>query len=448
MRSEEVHETTTDTVQLVGDEREPLLIDTDANVSAVSGESSIDLDSPFHFIDDDRFFEIVVESLESEKTLRDLGRHRSKALKHDAYSEAILLEKNLSRNVKPAYLSSRVNPIKYMKKAWKTFSSRFKSKTQFTFRDESGRVISDPSSDSSSQFPCQKRCILGQPRGDVAHFVPHSPACAMFYGEVVESALGADTRAPSHAARQAMIHGVKGEKGIKKKVSHTGLKHNALNKCQFSRQKDFYDDDPYFMLVPIMDVGQVQDWTEKKDKELSYDALLLLGQAKDGVDCRGQVQRSTPCSVTDAEKAIELLAAYTKALSLSLQVSNFKALLNLAPKKIRKEVQKKVEELEETKEKMKDMAGMHILRLKQDHHRDLKLVKVRFKKTSENSVPDPFLLTIKAAVNWSNRCDMKLLPGCGNEESSSDSSSESEKSPRLLKPVVPPPVVICRTVSS
>jgi hypothetical protein len=81
-----------------------LLVETDVNVSLLSEETLNDPDSPFHSIDDDRFFETVyVKSLKNEKTLRALGRDGSKALQHDAYSEAILLEENLGRDVKPAY---------------------------------------------------------------------------------------------------------------------------------------------------------------------------------------------------------------------------------------------------------------------------------------------------------------------------------------------------------
>jgi hypothetical protein len=262
----------------------------------------------------------------------------------------------------------------------------------------------------------------------------------MFYGEDAECTLGVDTHASSDAVKQAMIHGVMGKKG--KKVPHTGLKHNALNKCQFSRQKELYGEDPYFIIVPIMDVGQVQAWTEKEHEGLSYDALVLVGKCEDGSDCRDEVARYTPCSETEAEKAIELLAAYMKALSLSLQTSDFTELLNLAPKKIKAEVRKKQAALEVTKEKMKQK-GTPILRLRERSDGELKLVKVKFRKTSKNSVPDPFLLAVKAVVNWSNRCDMKLLPGCG-DESLCDSCSESEEMPRL-KPVVPPKsLVICR----
>jgi len=100
-------------------------------------------------------------------------------------------------------------------------------------------------------------------------------------------------------------------------------------------------------------------------------------------------------------------------------------------------------ELDKTKEKLRQ-EGTPILGLRQDADEELKLVKVKLRKTDKNSVPDPFLLAVKAAVNWSSRCDMKLLPGCG-DESLCDSCSESEEMPRT-KPVVPPKsLVICRT---
>lgn len=138
--------------------------------------------------------------------------------------------------------------------------------------------------------------------------------------------------------------------------------------------------DSYFIIVPIMDVGQVQDWTGKEHEELSYDALVLVGKCEDGSDCRDEVARSTPCSETEAEKAIELLAAYTKALSFSLQTSDFTELPNLAPKMIKAEVRKNQAALEETKEKIKQK-GTPILRLLECAGGELKLVKVKFRCT-------------------------------------------------------------------
>jgi hypothetical protein len=42
-------------------------------------------------------------------------------------------------------------------------------------------------------------------------------------------------------------------------------------------------------------------------------------------------------------------------------------------------------------------------------------------------VPDPMLLGIKAGVNWSFRCDQKVLPACADGESEIDSEDDSEE---------------------
>ena len=264
----------------------------------------------------------------------------------------------------------------------------------------------------------------------------------MFYGTVMKCALGTDTPAPNATVQQAMIHGVLGKGG--RKINHTGLKHNALNKCQFSRQKELYDQDPYFILVPILDYAEVQDWTEKEGRDLSYDALVLVGRSEEGLDFRDEVLRSTPCSEGEAETALQLLEAFTKALSLELQASDFTDLPNIAPKKFKKEVRSKLPQLETTKEKL-EKDGTPILRLQKREVGELKLVKLSFKKNPNNTVPDPFLLAVKAAVNWSNRCDTKLLPGCG-EASFCESSCSGFGEMQQPKPVVPPKMlVLCNT---
>ena len=112
----------------------------------------------------------VIKSLEDEMTLCDLGRVCSKALRHDAYSEAILLEKNLQQNVKPAYHSTRVKRMKYVKTLLRKMTPKiFKKEKSFTFEGVVDCKSND-SSGSSSLYPRQKRCILGRSGGDVAHF--------------------------------------------------------------------------------------------------------------------------------------------------------------------------------------------------------------------------------------------------------------------------------------
>lgn len=148
-------------------------------LSSEDDETVFDPDSPFHLLGDDRFFKVdYVESLENEMTLRDLGRVRSKASRHAAYSEAILLPENLLKDVKPAYHFARVKPVKYMKKLLEKMAPKFlkKKENRFTFENVIDRKSND-SSGSSSLYPRQKRCILGRGGGDVTHFIPYSPSC-------------------------------------------------------------------------------------------------------------------------------------------------------------------------------------------------------------------------------------------------------------------------------
>ncbi|CAB9524516.1 hypothetical protein SEMRO_1546_G281450.1 [Seminavis robusta] len=54
--------------------------------------------------------------------------------------------------------------------------------------------------------------------------------------------------------------------------------------------------------------------------------------------------------------------------------------------------------------------------------------------------PDPMLLLIKAAVNWSWCCGQKLLPACGR-------SNEEEEEEELVAPSTPIPTTIgCKPV--
>ena len=290
--------------------------------------NTVDRDDPFHLLGDRRFFrtDTISDDIDSFPIMTELGRNREQAKAHESYRDDILKDDNLGMSVKPAYESSRTQIMKWKSRLHRTTQAagvrlnrllRGKDGTNFSFKEESDH--------SSSVYDTLEKCILGISRGDVAHHIPHSPSCAMFYGPVVECVLGrddsCDDTCASKTIQQALVHGIKGNKG--KKVPHTGLKHNALNKTQMNLRKDIYDHSPYFIFIPIMTEGEVRDWTTKKGQDQSYDALLLVGLGDDNADYRSAVLGKALCSKREQKKALVLFEKYTKALSRLVQETDF-----------------------------------------------------------------------------------------------------------------------------
>jgi len=64
----------------------------------------------------------------------------------------------------------------------------------------------------------------------------------------------------------------------------------------------------------------------------------------------------------------------------------------------------------------------------------LEVLKFTINPEETDLVPDPMLLLMKAAINWSWRCDQKLLPACGSVYS-------EEEEPRFAPSTIIPFVI-------
>ena len=91
---------------------------------------------------------------------------------------------------------------------------------------------------------------------------------------------------------------------------------------------------------------------------------------------------------------------------------------------MKKEVNKKLDQLNDSKTKLKN--GTPILAL-QHGEEEANLRKVSFNfKYGKNSIADPMLLLIKGVINWSARNNVKMLPGYEEKESSLCQNCDSE----------------------
>lgn len=210
---------------------------------------------------------------------------------------------------------------------------------------------------------------------------------------------------------------------LQRKKTRTGLKHSALNKIQLM-EHDPYDNQPYMLLLPALRMCDVLEWIPGT----AYDIVCLVGpesvaSVEASVDYRDRFHKCQ--AVQDARKvefAIGTLRSFVAGMADSLlRMEDFDDLAALANchDKI---PDNEVKSLKATKERLQT-GGTVILPV----FSDTKFFNVNIaQRRITQSVPDPYLMCVKAAVNWCNMHDQRVLPGCVYEYEDEDSCSEDD----------------------
>jgi hypothetical protein len=135
--------------------------------------------------------------------------------------------------------------------------------------------------------------VKGMP---LAHLVPHGPDNSTLYFDVVACVLGLkDTKEvrqdgqevvvpPGWDTVQKAIHGATTGPATApgKRVDNTGIKHSAPNMIRLYFQAEYLDTDPGLIIVPILTLDEVKAWEGGP-----YDALALAGEVREEVEGQG-----------------------------------------------------------------------------------------------------------------------------------------------------------------
>jgi hypothetical protein len=126
----------------------------------------------------------------------------------------------------------------------------------------------------------------------IAHLIPAASADAAVYDDVAFWALGLTPervleRRPRFRfglwfsqkklweAKQKAIHGARKRRG-RKRISHTGLKHCQSNKIRLHSQREFLNNSPCVVIVPIMSQRQMKNWNGE-----GYEAIVMAEEWED-----------------------------------------------------------------------------------------------------------------------------------------------------------------------
>jgi regulator of replication initiation timing len=256
--------------------------------------------------------------------------------------------------------------------------------------------------------------ILGTPYfGHMMHLIPVTYERASVYSDVVKCvlALGDDARNDIQLA----IHGTR----LALRGARTGIKHSPLNLTRIQGRGDFFEEYSSVIIVPIMTLDQMKAWNLE-----GYEAIVLAGEFENGWAAhayRGmgmnQPQTLTLATHDEIEKSRESLQQVVQGLAYSLAHRSSQRCEDFLEPAMR-------HQLESFRTNLQRAGSVIVPKATSEGYSNLRVGKVSFQAHSPEAgavlthpAPDPLLLVIKSAINWSRLNGQQLLvTGEGSEE--------------------------------
>jgi hypothetical protein len=208
--------------------------------------------------------------------------------------------------------------------------------------------------------------------------------------------------------------------GKRKKAIRTGLKHLVSNKIRLASQKDYFDDRPCVLIVPVIDLATMKGWNGE-----GYKAIILVGDYDNGGDDRfsptsatvqtvcSHITMSEPKAVADAEqieRARLLLEQVILGMAYSLKNRSGSWDTRLG-ESAKTTLAKLRTAFEGAVAKDGGVAVPAPPPMESKSHLRVRLVTFGRADIPDNKhpAPDPLLLAVRSAVNWSRRHGQQLL---------------------------------------
>jgi hypothetical protein len=250
---------------------------------------------------------------------------------------------------------------------------------------------------------------------EAAHLISRAPLCHKAYGFLAQAATGKMLGPADNEDRLKLLNGV--SEG-NKRVPNTGLKHHKYNKMLLRSQQLVLDgDEPRIIIIPLLTVQEVREWNGRDTYEVM--AIPCGSDAAQGAsDLLKFVGRF--CSPEEIEKGRILLEAFTRGIASSIKQHNVTE--SFAP--IELQGQRLVAWLALVSEiKGNRDAGVSLPQALPARGLPAKPV-AKAEMSLRFSLPDPFLVAVKAAVCYSKLCGRTLMPAC--PEPGSDASLDDD----------------------
>jgi hypothetical protein len=300
----------------------------------------------------------------------------------------------------------------------------------------------DPSNSSSSGV---KSDMFGNRTFEKSHLIPNAIVGSRAYGFVAEAALGLKNTKKDR--RLKLVNGVEEEKadGKIRRVEQSGLKHNKYNKLRLKMQANFFDSAPFVLVIPILSLKQVLGWDETTTtdaaslRDNSYDVMICASGEK-AKECYKEILgdyfgEGTQCTKGEIRTATQLLSTFAKALATS--TFNDEVMESMTDQNKRSTVVATIlRRIEEARSAghanvMLPIVNNEVL----GPNMNFRVAKARVSKTT--SLPDPYLVAVKAAANWFASQEQRMMPTSSDyalDSSDSDSGYNDDWSPQQACP--------------
>lgn len=253
--------------------------------------------------------------------------------------------------------------------------------------------------------------------GELAHLIPDSPVCSLYFVDVGIWVLPLDEIAMPGAdeletkRRKMVINGFK-KTNRSNKVADSSLKRSLLNRIRLRLQGHYLDRHPCVLIIPLVDTEFLRNW----DDGIEYEALILVSE-DDTTDERipadqvfrdiGLTRKLPECEPREIHMATTLLATAMKALAVSMSTK---------PKKHFEASTTYRNELVSTYEKIQVEGTIAVPALVANAANTARVAKVKFGAAEDpvfhHIAVDPTLLLMKTAAVASAQVGERLLPAC------------------------------------
>jgi hypothetical protein len=253
--------------------------------------------------------------------------------------------------------------------------------------------------------------VLGRPDVDsrLAHLVPLRYQRASMYSDVARCVLGLGDDARNNIQRA--IHGSQ-PLLQPTRIPHTGIKHSLLNQTRLPRHAALFEDRPCVVIVPIMTLEQMKAWNLE-----GYEAIVIAG-SYDIISAAQAYQQI---------QMMELLPLATPDEIETARVSLAQVVGGLAYSLVHRRRQRREcslqwamrQQLESFRKHLQASGGKEqvlVPKPPHDGYGKVHVGKVTFQAHAlpvgtalAHPGPDPLLLVMKSAINWSWRIGQQLL---------------------------------------
>jgi hypothetical protein len=286
-------------------------------------------------------------------------------------------------------------------------------------------VLSGASRSSMTSTAQQEKRVdmLLNEHAEAAHLISHAALCHKAYGFLAQAATGKVLLPADQEDRLKLLNGVSHGN---ERCPKTGLKHHKYNKMLLYYPKRLLDaNDPMLIFIPLLTIKEVLEWNGR-DK---YEAMAITCGSDAAHAARKELQLVTDiCSPEEIEKGRLLLEAFTRGIASSIKQHNVRE--SFDSKELRSQ---ELATWSALVSEIKGNEGARVFlpqplpaRRTEDGLPAKPVAKVEMSRRF--SLPDPFLVAVKAAVSYSKLCGRTLMPVCpepGSEASFDDDDEES-----------------------